>query len=416
MPAPPAALVTALRDGTVFRHMFFYLDHPDGAARMWDGVGQFVLNGQTFLGIGGLAAIDGISNSRDLQNHSVALALNGVPLSSLTASTSVLQGRAAVVTMVLIQESGAVLASKEVFTGSADILRSMLQEDKLTLKLNVRGPMADWGLAPRAFWSQQDQALRYAGDTGFSQMKYLESPHVAGWSLNVEATGGGATFAAPSSLKDSASNGLLGCPGFGAFIGLGYIAATNGYRAFLGNHPSGISLVEDTTGAANDYDQSSGRLAFGGTPAYVDVAGEVRTPGGQRIRPSTGSTLNNRLRLATAVAIGTATAENISSFAYSTVFTYFRRTSQTVSVAGIDGGQSLPLIFANDGGVVTANSFSANFVEETTGATVTGSGATMATAAGNCVLSTTGVVLTPAGKRVHRVGSTAAASFLRVFS
>ena len=48
MPAPPTALVNALRRGTVARHVFFEMTHSQGTVRMWDGVGDFKPKSRAF--------------------------------------------------------------------------------------------------------------------------------------------------------------------------------------------------------------------------------------------------------------------------------------------------------------------------------------------------------------------------------
>jgi hypothetical protein len=79
MAAPSTALQIAIRENTVARHLFVRLQHEQGDVLAWDGLGDFVLNGQTYTGVQGLIGIEGISESYDVQEPGLTITLKRGP-------------------------------------------------------------------------------------------------------------------------------------------------------------------------------------------------------------------------------------------------------------------------------------------------------------------------------------------------
>lgn len=182
MPAAPSALITALRVGTCVRHMFFKMTHDDGDVLAWDGVGDFDFNGDTYLGVAGLAEIGGVSNSSDIQNHAVTVRLNGVPLSVFRGVSPSIRNQTAELYAVWIStETGLAIASKLVFAGFGDFLTTRLTEETISLTATIRAPHSDWSVVPRAYYTSADQSRLHPGDTGCDYTSALENAVIAGW-------------------------------------------------------------------------------------------------------------------------------------------------------------------------------------------------------------------------------------------
>lgn len=225
MPAAPSALITALRAGTCVRHMFFKMTHDDGDVLAWDGVGDFDFNGDTYLGVAGLAEIGGVSNSSDIQNHAVTVRLNGVPLSAFRGVSPSIRNQTAELYAVWIStETGIVLASKLVFAGLGDFLTTRLADETISLTATIRAPHSDWSVIPRAYYTSADQSRLHPGDTGCDYTSALENAVIAGWQATAQTATALLYYKANLSIYRHIADGsgnLYGHPTYGCIFQVG---------------------------------------------------------------------------------------------------------------------------------------------------------------------------------------------------
>lgn len=428
MPAPPAALVTALRNGDAHRHVFFKLAHAGGAVLAWDGVGERVFNAETYLGVAGMARVEGVSQSSDLQNHVVSVTLNGVELPSLSETSLRIRDEAAELWAAWIAEDNSTVAQKLIFKGRGLAARVVPEGDKMSIVALLRGAMADWRASPRAYYTDADWQRQYPGDDGFSFVKNLENAVVSGWSVNEESSGG-IPYKHPmgtSSFFDSVDGATIGDHEHGptAWVNNTTHAVTDRF---------GTAYLEDVTGAAITYDTASPYpMRAGGVNCYIDGTGDVRTPGGELV-VLTGwlGTTNHRLRRGGAIASsGTATATKVLGN-YAAGYIPLRVAGGSYSTTGADQTKQ---IYCNGFGALIRTGFGVLRPYDVgvyldTGAyvyyneDVTGAAATIDTGSGElrvggvaCVMSTTGVVLSPGGRRIVRAGGDPATDFLRAWT
>lgn len=417
MAAPDATLATKIARGEVARHLLFRLDHSQGELFLWDGIGEIAVSGNTYRGVGGFGQISGVSDSTDIQNHEVLCSLNGVSLPGLVLTDTDIEGRAASITAIWLDEAGTVQGSLLLFSGTGDVLRVKPDTESRALTAKLKAPLVEWRAPPLAYWTDADQQRRYPGDMGLTFIKTLEGSTVAGWSIGAETTGGFPNFVTFERLLDSVTQTIIG-------------DHTNGPTVRVFNPGSGPLIVHSVEAQTNRYTEETttsqvfapnplpGPMQAGGANCYIDVAGDVRTPGGNRVI-RTGLGVTRRLRRQTAItANGAATAVTISAF---TVGSAVRLRRTDVPFSSLSQANQQGLIYADRLGV-PAFSLSAtqpqisgvNVVEEVTGAAVTVSGGLLRVGATNCVMSVNGVVLTPSGRRVIKTGEPA--SFLRCWT
>lgn len=443
MPAPSSTVLTATRAGTVSRHILFYLNHPLGVVRAWDGIGNLVYGGNTYLGVGGLARVRGVSDSTEIQDHDVAVEVSGVNYSALTVDDGDIRGVDATLRVVLLDEAGAVVATRLIFSGVGRRMRIIPTDNQLTLVLELRGLMHDWGAAPRVYYSDVDQQRLFASDTGFSLMASLQDATITGWSLGPESSGGYASmrFANTPLAQASASPTRTHIAVFDRGI----------FRA-IGNHNQGLNLCRSLSAttpildhAGNEYktyeygdpvyyagDGSKYLLSTSSsieTPLYIDTAGIVRSASGRLIVTSNSSSQYLR-RAGTISSNGTSTAETVT-FAVPTGSgggVIARKTSGSLSVSSadwtalvFDNGDGRPVI-GGGGGVtsdyrdVVSTADNKTYVEDVTGTAALVPGTTLQVGGVNCTISTTGVVLSSGGRRIKPSGADSNTYFLRVWT
>lgn len=407
MAAPPADLITALRAGTVARHLFFKMPHTSGDVLAWDGIGEFVLGGDTYLGIHDAAEISGVSQSSDLQSNAVTVTLNGVPRSALQSAGSV-RGAAATITAAWITEAGAVLASKIVFAGLADNMRSKINGDTVSISLRIRAKLADWAKAPASFYTPRDQSRLYAGDTGFDFVKDIQSGTTAGWSLTEEVTTARAILLIAGIVKNDLTGAVIGSNLYGPNAkGSPLVAALTGATT---------AYLEETSGAAVTL--SGSYVKVGGSDCYLDTSNDVRTAGGKLIIAN--STTNERLRQQGAITtIGASTGNYVAVVSVGALGNLASKNGTAYS-----GRDSTNIVYDNNGSGFAeeiAGTFyigSTPLVEETTGTAVLKSGGgRMQVGGADCVVSASSAIRSPGGRFIiPSGGSSAAGDFLRIWT
>lgn len=409
MPAPPSGLVTALRTGTAARHLFLYLDHSQGAVRAWDGIGEFTFGGNTYLGVGGMVSIQGVSNSADVQNHVLEILLNGAPLSALQITDPDIRGRAATLTAVWLDEDGGVSASRIVFSGVGDNLRSKIDRDTVSLNARIRAKMADWGTIPRAFYTPGSHNRIYPADTGFNQVKNLENATVNGWSKDVESTGETLVSQFPASNKyTNTTLVLLGTTNFGMGV-IANVTTPFGLRTAPLTGGGGSGFIEETSGASVvGRNVSPYAIQVGGINAYLGIDGAVRSAGGKRIHITGGNAVSDGLRIGKAqTSDGAITAEVLLTETIS-ASGYFRRSTYAAGA-----GDNRRVVYVEKGGFV-GSAILGGYSEQGTGAAVSVVSGRLSCGGADCRVSTTGVIVSATGKRI--ITTADATKYLRVWT
>lgn len=430
MAAPDATLLAALRSSAKpARHMFFRMTHSQGIILAWDGLGNRTFNGEVYTGIGNMASIEGVSRSRDLQTYEVVVTLNGVPYSSLTSIDQSIKGERATLTAVWYTAGGVLIASRVVFDGLGDFLAVPFGARTVSLRCHLRGLMADWARAPQAYYTPNDQARRFPGDTGFDRVKSLENTTVTGWAYYAESNG--ATVKYRTNFTYSTLTERIIYPStplnrvFGTDLA-GICFLTAGVATIVTHaNPTGTTTIRtetdlDVMQTANVDDVTdAGSLVI----AYCDVDGVMRAGNGQRFRAG-----SNFLRLAgeiTSVGVATASTFGVSAGGGSNY-------AGAVTVGAVNIGTTSPAsnclqmafinkdgrhLFNNAGTIVAKNSSgNTNMVEAGTGNAVTFSGGLVKCNGANVVLSTTNVLLTSSGRVIIPSGGNSETDFARLWT
>lgn len=423
MPAPPGAVLTATRAGTGARHLLFYLNHPGGVVRAWDGVGTLSYGGNDYVGVGGLARVEGVSDSRDLQNHEVMVTLAGVPYSALKADTGAVRGVAATIAALLLDTDGAVVGSaRTVFSGKAGNMRTRHDGATVTITVRLRGAFADWLAAPKRLYVPTHQDRLYTGDTGFNFVPALENATIAGWSLNIESTGSNIKWFSSGFnwriIKDSVTGELLGNNTYG--IPAGDISGSPPGN-YVPRNGGGTPYVEETSLSNAQITTVGGvdLMTVGGSLCYIDIFGDVRSPSGKLIYPQSLTPHTYRIRKQTTITSnGTATSTTLTKDATGAFL--MRKTGGSVT-----GPDMTSLCYENDSGInYTVNGLlqiclgvspSTVIVEDVSGTIVQYTAAKMQVSLSDCHVSDTGVILSPSNRRLYRSGGNVNTQFMRVW-
>lgn len=129
-------------------------------------------NGQTWLGLGRLGAIEAIKESPDLAANAVNLKLSGVPAASVNqALTEHYQGRNCIIYAAPLSADYTILADPvEIFSGRMNTMDLDIGTTA-TITLNVESRLADWDRPRVRRYNDADQQQEYSGDLG---LQYVE--------------------------------------------------------------------------------------------------------------------------------------------------------------------------------------------------------------------------------------------------
>ena len=144
-----------------------------GALRIWSGIGDKSIGGQTYTGTGSLLAVGGIEESEDLSSPGANISLNGVDSSLVSlAIQEPYQNRDC---RILLGSGNDFF---EVFSGFMDVMTIEDSGDTCTISLTVESRLIILDRKIPLRYTQETQESRYPGDTFFSAVASLQDKKV----------------------------------------------------------------------------------------------------------------------------------------------------------------------------------------------------------------------------------------------
>jgi hypothetical protein len=169
----------ALQENTVRPVLLAYADFPDGAVRIWTGIGTLVSEGQEWIGMGELLSVEDITETTDSAQHGMAVRLSGIPselFSKITLGNY--QNRRAELSMLVFdRDYEAIGAPIVLFRGLMDSDAVKDTGTEVSVTINLESALSDQ-LRPRVFrYTHEDQQTRYpdANDRGLEFVAALQN-------------------------------------------------------------------------------------------------------------------------------------------------------------------------------------------------------------------------------------------------
>lgn len=169
MRALSTAVEAAIQAEIVSRTVAVEMDFPSGFVRVNGSPGDFVILGQTYLGIGGLGAISAAEESAELRAYGLTLALSGIPRDMVAVALGqAYQGRRVTVREVVFDTTTWLPLADPVvvFRGRMDTMDVRLGE-MATITIKAENRLADWERPRIRRYTDEDQQLAHPGDRGF---------------------------------------------------------------------------------------------------------------------------------------------------------------------------------------------------------------------------------------------------------
>lgn len=144
-----------------------------GALRIWSGIGDKSIGGQTYTGTGSLLAVGGIEESDGLSAPGANISLNGVDSSLVSlAIQEPYQNRDC---RILLGSGNDYF---EVFSGFMDVMTIEDSGDTCVINLTVESRLIILDRKIPLRYTQETQESRYPGDTFFSTVASLQDKKV----------------------------------------------------------------------------------------------------------------------------------------------------------------------------------------------------------------------------------------------
>ena len=158
------SFVTALLEDDSVLGQAVELILPSEIIRIHTGVGEIVIEGNTYLGVGQLGKIAAIESASDDKPVTVEVTLAGIPGNVLSDVLGTrIRGSSARVIIVVQSDSGEVKAAADSVVGSVTEYNVQLGSDNV-VSIGISDEFALYEHAPNNYWSEQSQLALYPDD------------------------------------------------------------------------------------------------------------------------------------------------------------------------------------------------------------------------------------------------------------
>ncbi|HEV8189436.1 MAG TPA: hypothetical protein VGP83_16905 [Pyrinomonadaceae bacterium] len=176
MPRPitPAQLA-AITSSAIQPALFVKVQFLSATAYMWSGIGSYVWDGVTWLGMGSLGTIGTIEEGTTVEAKGVVLTLSGLDPALLDGITDECQvGLPVIVYLGLF--NGDILIDSPIVAWSGRTDQPTLDVDGLTatIQINCENRLVEMNVAVDRRYTNEDQQLDYPGDTGMSFINSIQ--------------------------------------------------------------------------------------------------------------------------------------------------------------------------------------------------------------------------------------------------
>lgn len=172
----PTPLLTALSQKEIQPFYAVEIKLDSGDVRLWTGLGDKVIEGETYTGAGNLLNIDGLEEAADLGAKNAELTLSGVPPELISLALQEPYQRRRVKVMFGEQSVPDVVV---VFSGFANTLDILDEADSSAIKMTVESRLVELERARIRRYTQEDHSSRHPNDTFFSLVADLQDQQVS---------------------------------------------------------------------------------------------------------------------------------------------------------------------------------------------------------------------------------------------
>jgi hypothetical protein len=183
----------ALDDEVMQPFFAIELSFDSGALRLWTGVGDRTLNGQTYIGAGAFLQVSELQETAEIQVAGATLSLSGIPSELLSlALTEPYQQRPCRIYFGIVGGEDEMV---EVFTSRMDQMTIDEGPETSTIQLTIENVLVDLERPRIRRYTNNDQQSRFPGDRGLEFVETIQQREIF-WGRN----GGTTTTSGSGSL------------------------------------------------------------------------------------------------------------------------------------------------------------------------------------------------------------------------
>ena len=154
----------------------------NNALRLWTGVGEKIVGGDTYIGSGNLLSVSDIEETSEMSVRGATLSLSGIPSEVISlALTEPYQGRVCNIYFGLDSEG----VFNEIFSGYMDQMNIEESADTATIEVTVENKLVDLERARVARYTSGYQKSIYPNDLGLDFVESLQDKQLP-WGRNID--------------------------------------------------------------------------------------------------------------------------------------------------------------------------------------------------------------------------------------
>ena len=172
----PSGLLAALTGATIQPYYAVEMLFDTAPVRFWSGLGDRVIEGNTYLGAGSLMNISDLEEVGDLSAKSATITLSGIP--SELVSLALVEPYQRRLCRILLGEVSASEAI-EMFSGKMNTMTIEDAPESAIISLTIESRLIELGRAKPRRYNHESHIARYPGDNFFSYVADLQDRQVS---------------------------------------------------------------------------------------------------------------------------------------------------------------------------------------------------------------------------------------------
>jgi hypothetical protein len=160
--------------------LFAEIEHPDGTARLWSGIGTISYNGYDWIGSGKLGSVTPIKQSTDIAIQEIEFRLAGADPEIVAQLSDDVRNRAGRLFLAALDDNMNVIADPMQIVDSQLDFQSQRIDDGGTAIVSITARSGFYTLerALDDVWSSEDQKSRFPDDSGLDLISKLQNQDI----------------------------------------------------------------------------------------------------------------------------------------------------------------------------------------------------------------------------------------------
>lgn len=159
--------------------LLIHVEHPDGDAYFWEGVGELEYGGATYRGAGLIGTISQTKKSAEIRIDEIRMTLNALQPDEVSKLSDDVKNRVVTIDLAAVTDT---LKVKSVYRMDEILLDYQIDKISADLMSSIElvGQSGFWTLErpTEAAYSQEEQELQFPDDTGMSLIPALRNKDI----------------------------------------------------------------------------------------------------------------------------------------------------------------------------------------------------------------------------------------------